>query len=62
VQFRDTPQQRSFPSRGSGHVRAARPEDAFEMGQFENKHEIFLRRFAAKEHGVVAIVDGKIVA
>jgi L-amino acid N-acyltransferase YncA len=32
------------------------------MGQFENKHEIFLKRFAAKEHSVVAIVDGKIVA
>jgi hypothetical protein len=62
VQFHNTPQRRSPPSRGRGHVRAARPEDAYEMGQFENKHEIFLRRFAAKEHGVVAIVDGKIVA
>ncbi len=62
VQFRHTPQQRNLPPRGRGHVRAARPEDAYEMGQFENKHEIFLRRFAAKEHGVVAIVDGKIVA
>jgi hypothetical protein len=62
VQFRNTPQQRSLPTRGRGSVREARPEDAFEMGQFENKQEIFLRRFAAKEHGVVAIVDGKIVA
>jgi hypothetical protein len=62
VQFRNTHQQRNLPPRGRGHVRSARPEDAYEMGQFENKHEIFLRRFAAKEHGVVAIVDGKIVA
>lgn len=62
VQFRNTPQQRSVPSRGRGYVREARPEDAYEMGQFENKHEIFLRRFAEKEHGAVAIVDGKIVA
>lgn len=62
VQFRNTPQQRSFPSRGRGFVREARPEDAYEMGQFENKHEIFLRRFAAKEHCAVAIVDEKIVA
>lgn len=62
VQFRNTHQQRNLPHRGRGHVRAARPEDAYEMGQFENKHEIFLRRLAAKEHGAVAIVDGKIVA
>lgn len=62
VQFHNMPQRRSLPSRGRGHVRAARPEDAYEMGQFENKHEISLRRFAEKEHGAVAIVDGKIVA
>jgi hypothetical protein len=62
VQFRNMPQQRRLSSRGRGYARAARPEDAYEMGQFENKHEIFLRRFAAKEHGIVAIVDGKIVA
>ncbi|MBM2845929.1 MAG: hypothetical protein HW407_1241 [Bacteroidetes bacterium] len=62
LQFRNTPQQRSFPSRGRGYIREARPEDAYEMGQFEDKHEIFLRRFAEKEHAAVAIVDGKIVA
>ena len=62
LQFRNTPQQRSFPSRGRGYIREARPEDAYEMGQFEDKHEIFLRRFAEQEHAAVAIVDGKIVA
>ena len=62
VQFRNTHQQRSFPPRGRGFVREARPEDAYEMGQFEDKHEIFLRRFAEQEHAAVAIVDGKIVA
>ena len=62
VQFRNTPHRRSVPSRGRGYVREARPEDAYEMGQLQNKHEIFLRRLAKKEHGVVAIVDGKIVA
>jgi hypothetical protein len=32
VQFRNTPRQRSFPSRGRGYVCEARPEDAYEMG------------------------------
>lgn len=52
---------RSLSSRGRGYVRAGVPEDAQEMGRLEDKQELFLERFAEKEHAAVAIIDGKIV-
>jgi GNAT superfamily N-acetyltransferase len=62
LQFGNASPQPNLPSRGRGAVRAATPEDAYEMGQLENKHELVLRRFAEKENAVVGVVDGKIVA
>lgn len=51
-----------LPARGPGYIREAKLEDAREMAQLENKLELLQQRFAEKDHGAVAVVDGKIVA
>ena len=56
------PEMNGLSVRGPGYIREAQLTDVDEMGELENKYDVFRQRLLERECGAVAIVDGKIVA
>jgi hypothetical protein len=61
LEFAGIPARNADHERARGDIRPATPQDAEELARCQHTPQAFLDRFAAGDHCVVAVADGRIV-